>query len=84
MADYVLTGTDIGLPARLREADRAGLAAIDATTRAPFYLAMDRLDRADDPVLVRLGRLLAAIPQRGSRAPAGVPSSIWALLTDAT
>lgn len=84
VADYLLTGAGVGFPARMSEASRTALSAIDPKVRAPFYLAMDRLDRGDDLVLMRLGRLLAVLPNRGYTAPEGVPHSVWALLKDAT
>ena len=81
---YILTGGGGDLASSLLPADRAAVASIDPSARGAFYCAMDQLDRADDAVLVRLGRLLAVASDRGPWAPKGVPASVWALLRDAT
>lgn len=57
---YVFVGRDVKFPSRLREKHRLAIAAIRPQTRASFYLHLDSIDRADDQVIVRLGRLLVA------------------------
>ena len=80
---YLRAGKPADLLSLLAAEDIAALAAIDAGTRAPFYLALERVDRTDDAMLVRLGRLLSALPSWRDDPPGGAPASVWALLDDA-
>ncbi|WP_334594073.1 DUF4132 domain-containing protein [Salinibacterium sp. CAN_S4] len=81
--DYVFIGTDARFPSRLREKHRLALSAIRPHTRSEFYRHLDAIDRADDQIIVRLGRLLVATQPSWYPWPRDVPASIWAVITDA-
>lgn len=81
IATYLTTGSPVDLPGLLGEHDRAQLATLHSRVRAPFYVALDRLDRGDDAVLVRLGRLLAVLGADHLKTP-HAPASIRMLLAD--
>lgn len=52
-------------------------------SRRRLYVNLAAIDRADDAIIARLGRALAAFGEPSDWLPAGVPVSILTLLTDA-
>ncbi|WP_010203631.1 DUF4132 domain-containing protein [Salinibacterium sp. PAMC 21357] len=81
--DYVFVGADKRFPQRLREKDRAAFSRTAPLKRSVFYESLEAIDRADDEVLVRWGRLLAVAPSEPFYVPEIMPRSVWALLHDA-
>lgn len=81
--DYVFNGTNKRFPQRLRKKDRAAFSSTAPLKRSSFYENLEAIDRADDEVLVRWGRLLAVAPSEPFYVPEIMPRSVWAFLHDA-
>ncbi|MBH0129779.1 DUF4132 domain-containing protein [Salinibacterium sp. NK8237] len=81
--DYVFHGTDKRFPQRLRKKDRAAFSSTAPLKRSGFYENLEAIDRADNEVLVRWGRLLAVAPSEPFYLPELMPRSVWAFLHDA-